>query len=158
MSVIVFDKHKLACDSFMNNGVVNSPMQKIWRSTKLLCGSIGLVQEIGLLKQWQEQGLKPDKYPLTPGSKSQLVIVSPELGCVRYNGSPVPVLHGFNKFAIGEGAPFAYGALYMGATAEQAVAAAIYYSPHCNGEPVSLSLYGDQFIDPRKPVLSVDQL
>ena len=68
------------------------------------------------------------------------MLSSKEKGLVRYNGSCIPLVHGLNKIAIGEGAPFAYGALHMGATAEQAVAAAILYSPYCNGVPEVLSL------------------
>ena len=66
--------------------------------------------------------------------------MSKEKGVVRYRDTAIPYLHGLNKLAIGEGAPFAYGALFMGATAEQAVLAAIDGSPHCNGQVVSLSL------------------
>lgn len=74
------------------------------------------------------------------GTGAQLVVISKEKGLIRYNGNPITLLHGHNKIAIGEGAPFAYGALYMGATAEQAVAAAIHYSVHCNGVPEVLTL------------------
>lgn len=74
------------------------------------------------------------------GTGAQLLVVSKEKGVVRYRDTAIPYLHGSNKFAIGEGAPFAYGALFMGATAEQAVLAAIDGSPHCNGQVISLKL------------------
>lgn len=79
-------------------------------------------------------------FPAIVGSGTQLLLVSKEKGVVRYRDSSIPYLHGLNKLAIGEGAPFAYGALFMGATAEQAVLAAIDGSPHCNGQVISLKL------------------
>lgn len=82
----------------------------------------------------------PAQFPQVVGTNFQLLLLSKEKGVVRYRDSSIPYLHGNQKLAIGEGAPFAYGALFMGATAEQAVAAAIEFSPHCNGSPISLSL------------------
>lgn len=69
-----------------------------------------------------------------------LLLLTKDKGLLRYKDLPIPYLHGANNYAIGEGAPFAYGAMFMGATAEEAVAAAIDGSPHCNGHVVSLSL------------------
>lgn len=81
-------------------------------------------------------------------STAQLLICSKEKGLVRYNGTPVPLLHGLNRFAAGEGAPYAYGAMFAldklgyngDDVAEIAVAAAIDGSVHCNGQVVSLKL------------------
>lgn len=73
-------------------------------------------------------------------SGGTLLVLTKEKGLLRYKDLPIPYLHGANNYAIGEGAPFAYGAMFMGATAEEAVAAAIDGSPHCNGHVVSLSL------------------
>jgi hypothetical protein len=140
MSVLVYDGTSLAADSMANNGHTLFPYSKLWQTGATFWGTTGYLQEMAQLRQWVEQGLVPEQYPLSQASQSQLVQVSKEKGAVRYKGSALPLLHGRNKFAIGEGAPYAYGALFMGATAEQAVAAAIYYSVHCGGEPEVLCL------------------
>lgn len=76
-----------------------------------------------------------------PGqTQAQLLVLTKEKGLQRYKNSSTPYLHGKNSFAIGEGAPYAYGAMFMGASAEQAVAAAIHHCIHCNGVPVTEEL------------------
>lgn len=77
-------------------------------------------------------------FPINTGGT--LLLLTKEKGLLRYKDLPIPYLHGANNYAIGEGAPFAYGAMFMGATAEEAVAAAIDGSPYCNGHVVSLNL------------------
>lgn len=152
MSVLVFDGMSLATDSFANNGDQAFPYQKLWRTTAYpitttsqamaLCCVVGPLSLASALRHWCNTGLSPSEFPsnVQPSSGAQLVVVSKEKGLLRYNGSPIPHLHGLNKIAIGEGAPFAYGAMDYGATAEQAVATAIKYSVHCNGVPEVLHL------------------
>ena len=157
MSVIVFDgQGTIAADSLANGPTHSFPYPKVVRleasipsltdqtlpQHTILAGVVGPLQASTQLLNWLTQGLAPSTFPYkwVAGTNAQLITVTKEEGLKRYNGQPIPHLHGLNKFAIGEGAPFAYGALYMGATAEQAVAAAIHYSPDCNGEVVSLSL------------------
>lgn len=82
--------------------------------------------------------MKSNDYPTNFGAT--LIVLTKEKGLQRYKNSAIPYLHGAADYAIGEGAPFAYGALFMGATAEEAVAAAIYCSPDCNGSVTSFTL------------------
>lgn len=82
--------------------------------------------------------MDPLRFPSQTGA--QLVSLTKEKGLQRYKNSSTPYLHGKNTLAIGEGAPYAYGALFMGASAEQAVAAAIHHCVHCNGVPVTEEL------------------
>ena len=141
MSVIVWDGTTLAADSHANNGDLAFPYPKLWAlPDNRLAGAVGPLQAVTQMQQWTLDGLPPTKFPLNTGSPAQLLLVSKEKGVVRYRDSSIPYLHGSNKLAIGEGAPFAYGALFMGATAEQAVLAAIDGSPHCNGQVISLKL------------------
>jgi len=142
MSVLVWDGHRIAVDSMANTGTHSFPLEKVWRlpaTTKqpaMLAGVVGQVQVCADLREWADNGRQIDKFPESASHNlAQLVLVSKEKGLIRYYGSCIPILHGLNKVAIGEGAPVAYGALYMGATAEQAVAAAIQYNPSCNGVP-----------------------
>lgn len=102
-----------------------------------LAGAVGPLPALAQFRKWTDAGCVT---PFVPVTDAQLVIVTPDKGLIRYKDSATPYLHGHNTYAMGEGAPFAYGALFMGATAEQAVAAAIHNSPHCNGHVVSLSL------------------
>lgn len=147
MSILVFDGLTLAADSQANADHCSFPFPKIMRVEDKLVGAIGPLQSVSRLFDWASnaflseprEGLSPNKFP-TDVKGAQLLVVSKDKGVIRYNGSPTPLLHGMNKIAIGEGAPFAYGALHMGATAEQAVAAAIQFSPHCSGQPMSLAL------------------
>lgn len=82
--------------------------------------------------------MSPPQFPSQTGA--QLVVLTKEKGLQRYKNSATPYLHGKNSLAIGEGAPYAYGAMFMGASAEQAVAAAIHHCIHCNGESFSIEL------------------
>lgn len=139
MSVLVWDGTTLAADSHANNGNLAFPLPKLWQlPDQRLAGAVGPLRSLTLLREWSQDGMN-SPFPLSSDG-AQLLVVSKEKGVERYSGRPTPHLHGLNKLAIGEGAPWAYGALYMGATAEQAVAAAIEGCVHCNGQAVSLSL------------------
>lgn len=142
MSVLVYDGRTLCTDSLANNGDQAFPFEKLWYREGALLGSIGPLQAVGALRQWADQGFNPTHFPTSRvnGTAAQLVVLTKEKGLVRYNKSPVPLLHGYEKLAIGEGAPWATAALEMGASAEEAVRIAIKYCVHCNGEPVVLSL------------------
>jgi len=137
----------LAADSHVNSNMqldssacaLAYPYPKLWRlSETTLAGAVGPLQAVALLQQWTLEGCNLDKFPTNTGGT--LLLLTKEKGLLRYKDVPIPYLHGANNYAIGEGAPFAYGAMFMGATAEEAVAAAIDGSPYCNGHVVSLSL------------------
>lgn len=147
MSVLVYDGKSLAADSHANTADLAFPFPKIWslpgtgaNKPCTIYGAVGPLPAVAALRQWVEQGMEPGKFPTQAGTDSHLVLLSKDKGLIRYKGNAIPYLHGHNKIAIGEGAPFAYGAMFAGATAEQAVAAAIHYSPHCNGKPEVLTL------------------
>ncbi len=139
MSVIVHRNGTLAADSHVNSGELAFPFSKLWQvpTTGVLCGAVGPLSSIVQLQEWT-LGSSHTPYPLNTGGT--LLLLTKEKGLLRYKDLPIPYLHGANNYAIGEGAPFAYGAMFMGATAEEAVAAAIDGSPYCNGHVVSLSL------------------
>lgn len=139
MSVIVHRNGTLAADSHVNSGELAFPFPKLWQLTNgWVAGAVGPLQAVAQLQQWSMNGMNTTDFPINTGGT--LLLLTKEKGLLRYKDVPIPYLHGANNYAIGEGAPFAYGAMFMGATAEEAVAAAIDGSPHCNGHVVSLSL------------------
>lgn len=139
MSVLVWDGEELACDSHANDGRTSFPVEKIWSVNGYLAGGVGLLSDVYSMRDWWMSGRPKDKFPKV-SDRSNFVVVSKRHGLVRYTNSPIPTIHGANKIAVGSGCDFAYGALYMGANARQAVEAAIKYCPSCGGEVVSLRL------------------
>lgn len=165
MSVIVFDGQTLAADSHINNGSTSFAMNKIIEvpanlvqgTPRTLVGAVGNAQYVAAALNLMAQGESINKIFSTPdlyfNGHFTLVTVTKEQGLIRYNGNAIPHLHGFNKIAIGDGAPFAYGAMgaledigyippygLVRSAAALAVNQAIKHSLHCNGEPVTLTL------------------
>lgn len=156
MSVIVWDGSTLAADSQINgsgvshdfNKIVEIPANVASGKPRTLAGAVGPMEVVGPILHWVIEGQQGNIPGMWGGG--QLILITKEKGLVRYSPhSAKPLLHGFNKIAIGEGAPFAYGAMsaldYLGATEDYdpayiAVKAAIEHSPHCNGEPITLKL------------------
>lgn len=152
MSVVVRKGDVLAVDSHANSSgrqhdnseSLAFPYPKLWAAehprlqVPALFAAVGPLQAVARLQQWVETGMKAADMPSNSGA--QLLVLTKEKGLQRYKNSATPYLHGSYNYAIGEGAPFAYGALFMKATAEEAVAAAIDGSPFCNGSVISLSL------------------
>lgn len=93
-----------------------------------LWGATGNAAECAALIRWAEtgEGEMPSPRQVSEGNSSFHALTVSPLGGVR-----LLTAHGFEEmpgapyFAIGAGGEAAFGALYMGATAEQAVAAAI---------------------------------
>ncbi len=157
MSVLVFDGETLAADSHIQNGqlthrfdkIIEVPANAAMNTPRVLAGGVGSLDQLGPALQWVIDGQRKDKV-LTFWGGAQLVVITKDKGLVRFvRDTRTPFLHGFNKLAIGEGAPFAYGAMTametLGTTggytpAWVAVEAAIEHSPQCNGEPITLKL------------------
>lgn len=142
MSVIVWDGVTLASDSDMNDGQVKVPFEKIWREGQRLCGVVGPVSDCLKLRAWVKEGSIPDKYP-TISPDAYLVIVYPNGELTRFTASGIPIATFHKRLALGTGRDFAYGAMFMGASAEDAVRAAIKYSASCSGEVRTLKLRSD---------------
>lgn len=136
MSVVVWDGITLACDSDTNDGQVKLPLNKIFRVGMSLCGVVGLVSDCMKLKQWAEKHCPPAEAPDVSPTSSLLRI--DHAGMVSMYSSGWVQRTG--KLAIGSGRDFAYGAMFMGADAEEAVRAAIKYSATCSGEVLKLRL------------------
>lgn len=141
MTVVVWDGRSLAVDSHSSDGKAKTPATKVWlhRGCVRLTGA-GHLASILEVKDWYERGGEVDEYPkCQQGPRQCVFIVMDRQAAWRFESSP-HAIEMTGPFAYGAGAEFAYGALHMGATAEQAVEAAITYSPYCFGKPVVYSL------------------
>ena len=143
MTVVVFDGTSLAVDSHSSDGKAKTPATKVWfhngNKNVLLTGA-GHLSSILEVKDWFERDGSVDDYPkCQQGPRQCVFIVLARHAIYRFESSP-HAIEMTGPFAYGAGAEFAYGALHMGATAEQAVEAAITYSPYCFGKPVVYSI------------------
>lgn len=141
MTVVVWDGKDLAVDSHASDGKAKGRATKVWRyESSLLTGS-GHLASILEMVEWVVTGASPLKFPKCQQGPRQCVLIrlGPD-GISRWESTPYPIQMSGEPFAYGAGAEFAYGALHMGASAAQAVDAAIRYSPYCFGEPVVYSI------------------
>lgn len=130
MSIVVWDGKTLASDRGASDGPT------IWEVTKLrtfkdfaLVG-VGPSLEVGRLTDWYLNGSHTDKFPYTGAGAKLLVCRNKKL--FEYSNSSLPnIFDEHHKVAFGSGKDFAFGALAMGATAEQAVHIACRYSTSC---------------------------
>lgn len=140
MSVLVWDGKTMAADSYGNDGFAAFPVTKLWEVDGNLCGAVGGVQAVSLLETWTNRDYDLEEYPQEARLNKAQLLVAADKHLVRYNGTPIAIrLPLKTMLAIGEGSQYAYGALDMGATAEQAVAIAIDRCIYCNGKPISIS-------------------
>ena len=137
MSVVVWDGVTLACDSDMNDGQVKLPFEKIWQKGKHLYGVVGVISECVKLKTWVRNGCILDWFPQVSPETALIIVSLPDGIVTRYTVSTTPISH-TGKIALGTGRDFAYGAMFMGGSAEDGVRAAIKYSASCSGEVITL--------------------
>jgi hypothetical protein len=106
---------------------------KAWRLGNAVLTGVGNMTLVLAMRNWYVAGRDASKFPTEqtlPDRWCEFIVATPD-GLFRYERSPIPIEHGKNKCAFGYGKDFAYGALAMGATAEQAVSIANKFSPHC---------------------------
>ena len=133
MTVIVWDGSTLATDCAATDGAVMWDTDKAWYYEGVILSGAGPLQSILEMREWYKGGALPNKFPNIQRSPQycHFVVVRYGTGLERYEQSPLPINHGHNKCAFGEGRDFAYGALAMGADAKKAVEIANELSPHC---------------------------
>ena len=143
MSVIVWDGVSLAVDNGATDGFSMWEAEKVWvHKGKFLTGA-GTVSSILEMREWYKNGASPLSFPSTQRVLDTMCnfIVVDKTGLHRYEQTHIPIDHGFKICAFGQGKDFAYGALAMGATAEQAATIANKFSIHC-GMGVSTYVMG----------------
>lgn len=137
MTTIAFRDGVLAADSLVTcNGLRDSTAVKIHRVKGVLLGGSGASAIYQKFRDWVVGGMK-GQCPIE-GHDFNGLLVSP-FGVIGFNTSG-PVFVNAPFYALGSGYQIAMGAMEMGATAEEAVAAAIKWDISSGGEVVTLSL------------------
>ena len=137
MTVIAYDGEFCAIDSGMIAGTTIHQMRKWWvHNNREVVTGAGNASHVVALAEWYMGGATLDKFPpaVLFHKDAELIVIDID-GVRRFEASPFPLNHGITKCAFGEGRDFAYGALAVGASAEEAAIAACQYSPAC-AEPV----------------------
>jgi ATP-dependent protease HslVU (ClpYQ) peptidase subunit len=132
MSTIAYRAGELAADmGAVQNGNMDAIMRKIAKRGSLLAGASGAAPQAQAFLDWFERGCAGAEPPdLTNRGDSQhahaeCFIIMPDnlvLLWTKYGWERLRQRHGF--MAFGSGGDIAFGAMLMGATAQQAVRAA----------------------------------
>lgn len=145
MTVVVWDGSNLAVDRGVTDGFTMWEQDKVWKHGGELLTGTGNMTQVLAMRQWYLAGAIAEQLPdfqRLPDTWVDFIVVS-EQGLKRYERSAIPIEHGFNKCAFGYGRDFAYGALAMGATAEQAATIACKFSPKCGMGVDIFSIQGE---------------
>ena len=136
MTIVVWEGEVLATDAAATDGNAQWRTTKAWYHTceegQVILSGAGPLQTILQMRDWFQGGALQNKFPnvqLTPQFCHFLVVNS--AGLRRYEQGFLPIAHGMEKCAFGDGKDFAYGALAMGADAARAVEVANELSSHC---------------------------
>lgn len=132
MTTIVYRDGVLAADSLGTaNGLRVGYAKKIRKIGNVLAASCGSVALCEKFFDWVRSGLKGND-PFCGIDEGNGLVVTPE-GHVICFGKNGPSRYAWPYFAMGSGEPVAVGALEMGASATEAVAAAIRVDVHSGG-------------------------
>lgn len=139
MTTIAYRDGILAADSQVTNGSSRSAQtaRKIRRIGKALIAGCGYIGELEAFVDWVAGGME-GKDPLRGGETSCMLIVKNQPPVMFGATGPWPFTTDY--MAMGSGEDFAFGAMHAGATAEQAVAAAIAHDVYSGGPIVTLKL------------------
>lgn len=136
MTTIAYRDGVLAADTLhSSDGIVISHRSKLevlenggWLATKG-CSGFGRA-----LRQWLEGGRIGDQ----PKGDGGGILVHPDGALEAFEDGFCEHLEGAPYFAFGSGQQIALGAMFAGATAEQAIAAAINHDVYTGGEVIAL--------------------
>ncbi len=144
MTVIVWDGDTLATDRIAASRYTKRKVRKAWyRNTpegKIIISGAGYTDEINAMEHWYMGGMK-EKIDRDVFKESTLIIVRG--GNLVYYDDPFK--HNFvgkKSVAFGSGAPWAFGALEMGATAVEAAKIACLHCIRCGGGIDTYTLKG----------------
>jgi hypothetical protein len=139
MTVIVWDGEILAADKQATDDGVRRTVTKIRRVEKgrlkgfLMAGS-GACSQANTMMAWFESGANPSRFPKyqeDPNLSAVLTIITPDKLILRYEYTPNPIVFEDAQYCTGSGRDIAYGALYMGANAIEAVEVVCEYMSDC---------------------------
>lgn len=146
MTIVVYRDGVIASDSASwSEDTCCGSIKKCGRSEKgLLWGVTGQALVVQDVAKWADD---PMSEPPTYDDQNEVIVVWPD-GTVKHleKGRWTDLLAPYH--VAGSGMDIAMGALMMGATAVQAVAAAIEHNAYCAGEIQSYSLHEEAESDP----------
>lgn len=135
MTIIVWDGKTLAADKQLTNNGLKCRTTKIFKISGNLVGVTGDFDYAQAMLSWFGSGARPSDFPDHQKEDSKFVgmlVITPDKQILKYERSPHPIdFTECGALCVGSGRDYAYGALYMGATAYRAVEAACEYDNHC---------------------------
>lgn len=135
MTTIAFDEFGVATDTGTFEGdMYVGNTSKIYANENFILAWTGDASEKVPMFEWYANGADASNAPARSSRDGLLIAFTPN-GVFEYEyASPTPYKSSFKRFAYGGGRAFAVGALYAGASAVQAVEAAIYFHVCTAGE------------------------
>lgn len=130
MTTIAWDGKTLAADRQSTSGNLRYATSKIRKIKGSLYAAAGTAAIINEAFAWIEAGAIPIDMPLAQRDKDDgcyILRVDPDEKIYLYERSPYPSEIKQVQFAIGSGRDLALAAMYMGATAEQAIVIAHHF-------------------------------
>lgn len=139
MTTIAYRSGILAADSLMTcNGLRDDYRQKIFRVGKVLVGGSGSSATCLKFRDWVAAGMQGES-PFSGSDGGNGIVVS-EAGLVCWGSSgPTPIINS-SFYSLGSGYEIALGAMDQGASAEEAVRAAIRWDTRSGGDVTVLHL------------------
>lgn len=142
MTTIACDGRVMAADTQISGDYIDHhEMRKVVvLNSGAICGMAGYTRVVAPFIEWLNNGCPPSEKPKTEDDKDFTALLLKKQGDVTelycYESPEfVPFQVGWPA-AIGSGAQFAMGAMFMGADAVKAVMAAIRYDVHSGGSVV----------------------
>lgn len=141
MSIIAYRDGILACDSRMTSGsaILTDSCKKIAKGPNVVGGFVGGAEELGEYLRWVTEGAVFANIPSGEGTgfivfdRSIKKKKIAQLFIINKNKFLELQLNPWDYYADGSGYKAAFGAFYMGASAEDAVNAAIRHDNDCGG-------------------------
>jgi hypothetical protein len=142
MTCIAWDGKTLAADKRTNSAGIGLTTRKVHRTPDgLLVAGAGDTHVIHEMHRWFDEGRDPSKLPESQKGADFADFLCIDRGRVLlYGKGPVPFEIFDEKTAIGSGRDFALAAMYLGKTAEEAVAVAIHFNTNCGNGIDTLEL------------------
>lgn len=133
MTTIAYRDGSLAADTLINsNGDRIGYTQKIGRAKGLLYGASGSTAWCWNFRSWVAEGAR-GAFPRPPENAGGFIVL-PNNDLIVFHVEGMERRTGLPFHADGSGADYALGAMQVGATAEQAVAAAMAWDAKTGGE------------------------
>lgn len=134
MTAIAYRNGVMAADTLNTFDDVKLHAPKIIKHKGYLLGAAGTIPSLDALVRWYFQALgKPTRPKMADGYDMNMIVVTPA-GCVQHwthSGQYEAIRNRF--WAVGSGAAACMAAMEMGASAPEAVAAAIKWATGCGG-------------------------